>query len=286
LPPGVGVPPSGSAEEILDAFLRIPYRKDGAVSEDGRNTLWADPSKSFPGPGLNCSGFMVAASRFLMGVNFTLDEAKRDISSDSGKGAPLGEDWDFGLDAALNLAGGGSVIFPWQGEYGRVEDGRGRPLGLGADVDGEGFVEALGRIVPGKLYFFAVSKPDARFGGGLSYYHNGIAIAARDGGVSLYHATGRGGVNRMRLSTPAGLATFRKYYPPLRSGKRRVVFIEASPPACAGPWAYQAQPPGAPQPQEAPGAPGLQALPNLPPVPPGPRAASIVSGVPGAEAGP
>jgi hypothetical protein len=261
VPPGLNIPAGASAEEILEAFLRIPYRKDGAISEDGRNTLWADPQKTLTSPGLNCSGFMVAAARFLMGVNFTLQEASRDVAADSGKDAPLGEDWDFGLDTALNLAGGGSVIFPWQGEYGRTEDERGRPLGLGADTDGPALDEALARMVPGKLHFFAVSKPDRRFKGGLSYYHNGIALRSPDG-VSLFHATGRGGVNRIRLSTPAGMAAFRRYYPPVRGGKRRIVFIEASPPACLDPGPLPGGPLQAPPPNYA--APGAPAAPGLP----------------------
>jgi hypothetical protein len=183
---------------------------------------------------MNCSGFMTAAARFLLGINFTLDEARRDAASDSGKDAELGEDWDFGLDTALNLAGGGSVIFPWRGERGWTRDSRGRPVGLGADTDGNELEGTVAGMVGGRLYFFAVSKPDARFRGGLSYYHNGIALRSRDG-VSLYHATGRGGINRINLSSASGMATFRRYYPPARGGKRRIVFIEASPPPCAAP---------------------------------------------------
>jgi cell wall-associated NlpC family hydrolase len=228
------IPSEGTAEEILEAFLGIPYRQDGAVADDGRHTLWASPGRVFPAPGLNCSGFMAAAARFLLGVNFPLDAARRDLLSDSGKGAPLGEDWDFGLDAALSLAGPGGTLFPWGGEYARIEGPDGLPVGLGTDVGSREFPEALAGLAPGRLYFFAVSKPDRRFAGGLSYYHNGIAVAREGGGIRLYHATGRAGVHRMELGSPAGVASFRKYYPPARGGRRRVVFVEASPPPCGG----------------------------------------------------
>lgn len=290
LPPGIRVPDSGTAEEILEAFLRIPYRKDGAVSADGRHTLWADQTRTFKGPGLNCSGFMSAAARFLLGVNFDLDEVRRDVLADSLPGSPLGEDWDFGLDAALNLAGEGAAIFPWRGEYGRTEDASGRPLGLGADTDSPALEEALARLAPGGLYFFALSKPDRRFPGGLSYYHNGIALASPDGGVSLYHATAKAGVHRMRLGTPAGLATFRRYYPATRSGKRRIVFIEAGPPSCGPPPTLldvgARHPPGAlPGPEGAPGSAGPpQSAP--PPEPPGRSPLSAPPGAPPNPAAP
>jgi cell wall-associated NlpC family hydrolase len=262
------VPYGGSVFEYLDAFLRIPYRKDGAVSDDGRYTVWADPDKTFKSPGLNCSGFMVAAARFLLGANFTLEEGKRDALSDSGKDSPLGEDWDFGLDTALNLAGPGATLFPYAGEYGRVTDDRGRLLGLGADIAGPGFEDALSRLMPGKLYFFAVSKPDRRFKGGLSYYHNGIAAADMTGEKRLYHSTGRAGVHRMSLGNPAGLANFRRYYPPVRGGERRIIFIEAVPAPCGPPGYTGPRPASAPPAQPDPSAawrPGAVPRPIQPP---------------------
>jgi cell wall-associated NlpC family hydrolase len=252
MPEGIRVPSGASAEAILGAFLRLPYRKDGTVSEDARHTLWARPDKTFREPGFNCSGFTLAAARFLLGVNFTLEEARRDIRSDSGAGSELGEDWDFGLDEILNLARRETRLFPYQEEPVQAQRARGRKLGLGVDVKSDAFERALDRIAPGRLYFFAISKPDGRFKGGLSYYHNGIALRGEGGEVLLYHSTGRAGVNRMNLSSASGLATFRKYYPPVRGGERRIVFVEAVPPPCPGLLPSSG---GAPPPAQAPGLP-------------------------------
>jgi hypothetical protein len=205
---------------------------DGTVSEEGDWVLWEDPARTFPRPGLNCSGFLLSAARLLLRRNFSLDTARRDILQDSGPGAPLGRDWDFGLDVALNLAGPGAPVIPWPGGPGVERDGRGRALGWGVDIHSEGLQRALGALRPGAVHFFAISKPDRRFPSGLSYYHNGILLPL-GGRALLYHATRRAGVHRLDLSRQDSLARFRANFPGVGGrGERRMVFVGAQRPPC------------------------------------------------------
>jgi hypothetical protein len=217
-----------TAAEILAAFNRVPYRADGVVSDDGRHSLWSAPERSFRNPGLNCSGYLLSVSRFLLGANITLAEARRDIRGDSGPQSPWGEDWDFGLDVILNLAGGGNRPFPQDGEYPLSRNARGRPVGWGVNIHAPEFTEILGALAPGRIYFFAISKPDRRFPGGLSYYHNGLIRVGEGGETFLHHATLKAGAHFLDLRNPSSLATFRKAFPPLANGgERRVAFVMA-----------------------------------------------------------
>ena len=235
LPEGLKRPLSRRREELLKPFLGIPYRVDGAVSDSGEWTLWAQSERIFKSPGLNCSGFLLEASRFLLGRNFSMAYAKKDFFGDSGPDSPFGEDWDFGLDVALNLAGWDAELVPPAAGPTLSENSYGRKQGLGADIHSPEFPALLDALKPGSLYFFAISKPDRRFPGGLSYYHNGLA--APDGpSVWLYHATRRAGVHRLDLKTPRSLGTFRASFPPVKNhGERRILFAEAKPLACHSP---------------------------------------------------
>jgi hypothetical protein len=226
VPQGLRIVADASPEAILDAFLKVPYRVDGAISEDGEFTLWANPDKVFSSPGLNCSGFLVAAARFLKGVNFSLQNAKKDILKDSGPGAEYGEDWDFGLDVLINLAGVKARLLPDSISEARSVDERGRILGLGVDIQSPALEETIASLRPDKLYFFVISKPDRRFAGGLSYYHNGLIFRGAEKQLWLYQATHRAGVHRIDLASDRGLARFRSYFPQVSRGERRILFVE------------------------------------------------------------
>jgi hypothetical protein len=192
-------------------------------------TLWADESRVFQTPGLNCSGFLLAAARLLLGENFTLEEARRDYFQDSGKGSPWGEDWDFGLDAVLNLAGlDPPELLPEAGPTLFLND-HGRPTGLGADIHSPAFPELLASLEEGSTHFFAVSKPDRRFPAGLSYYHNGVILVS-GGKALLYHATRGRGTHSLNLSDPRVLGNFRKAFPPVKNGgERRMLLARVRP---------------------------------------------------------
>jgi len=76
------------------ALLGIPYAEDAGLDEQGRWARFTQPNQLLERPGLNCSGFLVAAARRLLGFTGTLAAAGRDRLGDSGPGAQGGLDWD------------------------------------------------------------------------------------------------------------------------------------------------------------------------------------------------
>jgi hypothetical protein len=216
----------------LNQFLTIPFRADGALDSQGRWVTFNQPGRALDSPGFNCSGFTVAAARLLLDRNFELGEASRDRRGDSGPGAPLGQDWDFGLDLILNLAGDYPHRFlpePADPEAAPLIPLRpGRALGWGVSLHGPEFEELLARIRPGHFCLFSLSRPDGRFKAGVSYYHVGV-IVAEEGALWLYHSTLGAKTNRVNLADPEGLARFRRHFKPLANGQRRIFMIELSP---------------------------------------------------------
>jgi hypothetical protein len=229
LPDFIALPPNPTPADILNAFLKLPYREDGVVGDTGSFTLWEDPSLIFDTPGLNCSGFVITSARFLLGQNFSLALGKRDLDLDSGPDSPLGKDWDFGLDLILNLAGPNSRLFPWEpGDLKLSVNQYQRPVGLGLDIHSPEFPQIFTEFQTHKIYFFAISKPDRRFPSGLSYYHNGVIIRSQEGQIWVHHATPLSGVNRLDLTNQRNLNTFREFFPPVNNnGERRIIFVEA-----------------------------------------------------------
>ncbi|WLT32482.1 hypothetical protein [Geothrix sp. PMB-07] len=90
----------------LRPLLGIPYAEDVGLDERGRWAHFSRPDQTLDQPGLNCSGFLVAAARRLLGYGGTLVDAGRDRLGDSGPTAKEGPDWDFGWDLVLNLSEG------------------------------------------------------------------------------------------------------------------------------------------------------------------------------------
>lgn len=212
-------------------LLGIPYRPDGAIDEYGRNALFANPDKTFTTPGLNCSGFVLAAARAILNTNFTLDQVKRDRLNDSGPESPLGEDWDFGLDLILNISEGRPrrILMP---------DG---PQPLPARIDGQtlrGFAlkdqDAWNKILlqmrPGHVYLASISKPAARKGYALLHYHVGLAIPGQNGRVWWYHSTPGSGVHRLDINSPNGMAAFKKQFTGPKATSKRILLLEVDTP--------------------------------------------------------
>jgi hypothetical protein len=231
-PQGLKEPKSLDNEDILNAYLGMAYRVDGVVSEDGYFTIWRESDKRFKSPGLNCSGFLLSAARFLLHSNFPLSKSKNDYFNDSGPDSPLGEDWDFGLDVALNLAGWDAPMLPEVLGPTITTNQNGRKSGLGVNIHGPDFLPLIESLKDRSIYFFAISKPDRRFPSGVSYYHNGI-ILTKDSSAFLYHATRRAGVHRLDLRNPKSLNTFKANFPTLKNkGERKILFVEARPKNC------------------------------------------------------
>lgn len=219
-----------SPQSVLDAFVGIPYRSDGAVDLAGRFVLFARPEVVFETPGLNCSGFALAAFRMLMGDPVSLERAKADRLGDSAKGAPLGEDWDFGWDFVCNLTAhrpGAVLISPHemtpladalQGLDGR--ELRGFDLGDAAAWRG-----ALDQMRPGAIVLADFSKPWNKNGYTLLHHHVALILPLESGERWYYHAVGKNGVERIGLHTADGLADLLGRYPQSPLGARKILLV-------------------------------------------------------------
>jgi hypothetical protein len=224
LPQSVSLPIENSLENTLTSFLRIPYRTDGAVSDDGRWTTWMNSENTLKSPGFNCSGFVLEAVRFILNRNISLAEASFDRDSDSGPDSPLGLDWDFGLDLLLNLSKVKTEdLLPRPEGEKLTKNQADLPLGWGLDIHGPDFEGFLKELKAPNIYLFAISKPDRRFKAGLSYYHVGILHADQQGALWLYQSTAKAGVHRLNIATPEGLRLIRRYFPPVKGTERRMI---------------------------------------------------------------
>lgn len=226
-----GVQRAANPEALLRAFVGVPYRDDGAVNEQGEYTLFARPDKRFTDPGLNCSGLVLAASRFLLERNFSLAEVKRDRLGDSGPGAAMGEDWDFGWDLIMNISEGfeRNLLLPGN-LYADPAKGTGKaPLGYEVNSP-ETWRELPPRLVPGCLYLVSLSMQGRRQGYGLQHYHVGLIHVADSGEAWFYQTTGKGKTsNRRDLNSAEGRASFQQAFG--RGSPKKMLVIEVPLPA-------------------------------------------------------
>ncbi len=223
-----GKPASSTPQAILEAMQGIPYRADGAVNERGEFTLFADQKARFDDPGTNCSGFVVAACRFILKKNFTVDEVKKDRLGDSGPDARLGQDWDFGWDLILNISEGltRTAILP---------GGLTADPAAGSGLNPRGFEirapatweEIPRRLKPGRLYLISFSVDTARKGYKLLHYHVGLIYVTAKGRAWFYHNTGQAGrSNRRDLSTKTGRESFKKAFADNKKSSKMMFIIE------------------------------------------------------------
>ncbi|MCA1959217.1 MAG: hypothetical protein LDL33_00365 [Desulfomonile sp.] len=213
---------------IADTHLGIPYRDDGTLDEKGNFTTFSRPDVILPTPGLNCSGLVLSVSRFLFGRNFTLAEAVRDRQGNSGPGARLGQDWDFGLDLVLNITEGAhrKVIMPDGKDY-PLDNADGMTL-RGFDFDdGSAWQQVLERMKPGRVYLGTISKPTRRPGYKLMHYHVVLMIPEDNDKVWLYHATRRSSVHKMNLKTRQGMSRLMAQFRNQRGEEKRILIVEA-----------------------------------------------------------
>lgn len=214
--------------QIADTHLGIPYRDDGALDDQGRFTTFDQPDRFFDTPGLNCSGLVLSVSRFLFDKNWTLAEARRDRQSNSGPGASLGKDWDFGFDLVMNLTDGVQrrAIMP---DGGRVDldtaDGT-NSRGFRLD-DQNAWARVISQMKPGYAYLGDISKPTREPGYKLIHYHVVIAIPNDRGEVWLYHATQRSNVHKININSPQGLSRFMGQFRGARADTKDILIVEA-----------------------------------------------------------
>lgn len=213
---------------IADTHLGILYREDGALDSEGNFTTFSRPDFMYRTPGLNCSGLVLSVSRFLFNKNFTLSQATRDRQGNSGPGAPLGQDWDFGFDLILNITDGTHrrVIMPNGKEY-PLDNADGTLL-RGFDLDDQAAWQAvLGQMKPGRVYFGSISKPTSRPGYRLLHYHVVLIIPDGKGAAWLYHSTQRSNVHRMNLGTDQGMTRLTSQFRNSRRNPKKILIVEA-----------------------------------------------------------
>lgn len=224
----VSVPSCGSTPlEIFRDFSGIPYRNDGAVNQDGQYTLFADRSMRFAEPGLNCSGFTVAASRFILGRNFSLDQVTLDRNGDSGPDAELGEDWDFGFDLIMNLSDGRErkVMLPF-GKEADMSSPDGMSLRGFTLHDRAAWDDVLSKMKKDRLYLFSLSKPVNFKNYKMIHHHVGLMAKDGAGKVYLCHATRKGGVNMVEMTADDGIWSFLSVRPEDKLGDRMILIVE------------------------------------------------------------
>ncbi|MDL2316217.1 hypothetical protein LJC59_03965 [Desulfovibrio sp. OttesenSCG-928-A18] len=223
-----GQAPGKVSEDILAAMLGIPYRIDGAVNEQGQFTLFADQKQRFSSPGLNCSGFVLEASRLLLGHNFSLDAVMRDRLGDSGPGAPDGQDWDFGWDLIMNISEpfARNMLLPGHASMDPAASTGFGPRGFDTN-DPATWEELPGRLRPGFLYLASFSAESRRKGYTLQHYHVGLIHVDARGRAWYYHTTGKNSKsNRQDLNSPQGRAAFQKAFSPSKGKRKYMCIIE------------------------------------------------------------
>ncbi len=218
-----------SAKDVLSYFEGIPYRGDGAINRFGDFTLFALPDERFDTPGLNCSGFTVAASRYLFKRNLVLSDMTLDRLADSGKGSPFGEDWDFGYDLILNVTEGmdRKVMLPF-GKTALISDNDGMSLRGFRLHDREAWRDVLSQMQAGKAYLFSMSKPIKFKNYKILHYHVGLIVPDSEGHIWLCHATRVGGVNKVDIIDSEKLDRIINANPDSPLGPRKILIVEAS----------------------------------------------------------
>lgn len=211
-PPALAaLPANASGLELATALLGIAYREDGVLDEQGRYTTFEPPRKVLADPGLNCSGFVVSAWRYLTGRNITLDEARADANANSGPGSPMGADWDFGFDVLLNLTPGRELAMLDAAGATPVT----RDALMTADpaklrgfsmTDPAAWKAVAGQLKAGELGLVTVSKSTTWKGYTLLHYHVAVLVPDTAGHVWIMHATPKAGAHRLDLATAAGVA--------------------------------------------------------------------------------
>ena len=228
IPAGLRLEGLAAPDAIAEAFLGLPYRVDGAINTAGEYTLFADQTRRFSTPGINCSGLVLALSRFLLGRNITLEEAILDRLGDSGPSSPHGEDWDFGWDLIMNISEGFPRRFLLPGGETKDPAGTDGFSPRGYDIHAEQTHRELpARFVQGHLYLISLNVEGRRKGYGLQHYHVGIVHVASGGQAWLYQTSGKSGkVNRRDLKSVQGWDSFTRSFANTGKHRKMVLVLE------------------------------------------------------------
>jgi hypothetical protein len=201
-------------------LLGVPYVEDAAEDAQGRCVTFARPDAPLKTQGLNCSGFVVAAARRLLGFRGDLAAASKDRLGDSGPSASLGQDWDFGWDLVLNLSEGRdrAWLTP-EGPRPVMGDARSN---RGMSVHDEAAWVALApRLRPDRVTLVVFNRVQ---GGRLRHHHVGLILRQGEH-LWFYQTLPKGRGHRLDLSIPEGLARWRKMFGPAE----RMRLLEVAP---------------------------------------------------------
>ena len=207
----------------LRDLIGIGYVNDAALDETGRWTFFEHPEKTADAPGLNCSGFVLAAAQRLLGCKLTLAQATHDRLGDSGDESPLGKDWDFGFDLVLNLSEGLArrAVLPDGTEEIAGQDGRAL-RGFAID-DEKAWGKVLPRLKPGFVYLASMSRVRKH----LEHHHVTVLLKDAQGRAWFYQTLPKGHGHRLDLSSPAGYTRMQSMFGP----GIRILIVEVEPPA-------------------------------------------------------
>lgn len=208
--------------KLLEPLLDIKYRKDGVSNADEQYTLFKNQSKIFKRAGLNCSGFVVAASRQLLGKSIIINDTIKDINQNSGINSKMGEDWDFGRDLILNIASKYNHKFINNEEIdinSLTSDGV-------KTQDVKGWNRIFKKIKKENIYLVAFSKPVKNQTYKFLYYHVGVIVKDNNKNVWLYHSTPKLGVHRTWLDYDKKMSPFNKEYKKNPNYDKKVIILE------------------------------------------------------------
>lgn len=200
-------------EHLSADLLGTPYRTDGTLNTMGQFTTFANPTKYFKSPGLNCSGLVLEIARRYLKSKISITDSKIDIENDSGKDSHQGEDWDFGLDLIRNISKYGESDILTHSHHskksGILFDGnRGFQLHTRANWE-----YILSRIKPGWLYLLSINKPLHKKGYDLLHYHVGVMQKNElSKKVFYYHTTRLGKTHKIEVSHRRGMQLFQKQF--------------------------------------------------------------------------
>ncbi len=205
----------------LEGLLGTPYRVDGAQDDQGRYVTFTAPASVQATPGLNCSGFVLAAARRVLGFSGDPGVAGRDRLGDSGPGAPGGADWDFGWDLVLNLSEGRDRrwLTPTGGLAVAADARTVRGFGM---HDGAAWGALLPKLSEERVYLVVLNRSR---GGRVQHHH--VAVILRQRAHVWFHQALPGGrAHRLDLATPGGMGRLRAMFGP----GERVRILEVTPP--------------------------------------------------------
>lgn len=219
---------AGTPEKILGFFLDEPYVEDGCIDENGWYTYFADGKALQKAHGLNCSGFVLGASRILLKKNMTVAEAKKDRAGDSGPSSAMGEDWDFGWDLIMNISEGHTRTMLLPG--GKTAD----PAQMsgkdstGFDLHDEAtWKELPARIKEGRLYLVSFNKPVKTPGYTMQHYHVALFFRTSAENWYIYNTTRQSKkVYRRDLGSQKGLDAFLKAFANTGKVRKSMCIIE------------------------------------------------------------